>query len=100
MTQDPQPHSQWKYTGETEGTVMLRGVPLANVVPGQTVNAVDEVQAERLLESGHFKQLDGPEAKAPTVQPTTSPEVLNAPQDPDPAVSDPEPSQPAAGAPE
>lgn len=99
----PAPHSQWKYTGETEGTVMLRGVPLANVTPGQTVEAGDEVQAERLAESGHFEQVTGPEVKAPTALPVADPVVMNAPPEPAslPAFSfpapDPQPSQPAPG---
>lgn len=77
--QTPAAHSQWKYTGETDGAVTLNGTPIANVTKGQIIAAEDEVQAEKLLRSGHFDQVDGPQVALPTLQPLTEPEVLNAP---------------------
>jgi len=93
--QQPEAHSHWRYTGQTDGTVMLHGVPIANVTEGETLAAEDEVQAEKLLRSGHFEQVDGPEVKVPTPQPVTEPEVLNTPADT--LVFDHTPAQPATG---
>jgi len=79
--QQPEAHSHWHYTGQTDGTVMLDGTPIANVTEGETLAAEDEVQAEKLARSGHFEQVDGPEVKLPTPQPAAEPEVLNTPAD-------------------
>ncbi len=95
--QQPEAHSHWRYTGQTDGTVMLHGVPIANVTEGETLAAEDEVQAEKLARSGHFEQVDGPEVKLPTPQPVVEPEALNVPQPELQQPATPEPSQPAPG---
>lgn len=70
MTQNTQPHSQWKYTGPALGTVFLDGQPLVHVTePGQLVNASDEATAGNLERSGYFERVAEVTAPAPDAAP-------------------------------
>ena len=70
MTQNPQPHSQWKYTGEPLGTIFLDGQPLVHVTePGQLVNAADDAAAANLERSGYFERVAAVTVPAPDAAP-------------------------------
>lgn len=96
-------HSQWRYTKTALGTLMVHGLPLANLThEGQVVDVPDEATAEELEATGYFERVDASvedvpatpddlaamatsmtpivEAAAAVAQATTPPTAPTAPQ--------------------